>query len=217
MGLLGKDWSVIAITFERATIYRVNGNRKKGAAAVTARDNAKRHARTIRWAVFNQSGKLLDSEAGPGASLVSSATNERLADELESNESVQEVLEALRDAETDKAARVLAWDGYPAPEQRVDDETPAPTLAATPSRVYTLLVAGEGGAELESMLRLMEEPGNLRGMLLAPDGTEAPIENASLAEGKLAFEVTFGAGEEALSLRFRGRISQDVIRGTFVE
>src|SRR5487761_1757861 len=148
MGILGRDWSVIAITFERANLYRVNGNRKKGSGAVTIRDNAKRHARTIHWAVFNQAGKLLESEAGPGTSLVSSTIAERLADEMESNENVQEVLEALREGETDKAARMLVWDGYPEPERRAEEGTPAPAAAAAPSRVYTLLVADEGGAEL---------------------------------------------------------------------
>lgn len=218
MGFLtGKDWSVIAITFERATLYRVNGNRKKGGGAVTIRDNAKRHARTIHWAVFDQKGKLLASEAGPGTSLVTPAVAERLAREIASNQTVQEVLEALRGADTDKAARVLAWDGYPATAQRAEEEAPPKAAPSPPSRVYKLLVAGEGGDELESTLRLTEDPGNLRGMLLAPDGSEVPIENASLAEGRLAFDVTFGAGDQALSLRFSGRISQNVIRGTFVE
>lgn len=218
MGFLtGKDWSVIAITFERATLYRVNGNRKKGGGAVTIRDNAKRHARTIHWAVFDQKGKLLASEAGPGASLVTPAIAERLAREIVSNETVLEVLETLRDSTTDKAARVLAWDGYPAPTQRAEEEGPSQAAPGPPSRVYKLLVAGEGGDELESTLRLTEDPGDLRGMLLAPDGSEVPIENASLAEGRLAFDVTFGAGDQALSLRFSGRVSQNVIRGAFVE
>ncbi|HEX5442168.1 MAG TPA: hypothetical protein VFW87_00005, partial [Pirellulales bacterium] len=178
MGLLtGKDWSIIAITFERATLYRVNGNRKKGSGAVTIRDNAKRHARTIYWAVFDQKGKLLESEAGPGTSLVTPAIAERLAREIATNEAVQEVLEALRGVNIDKAARVLAWDGYPAPDQRAE-EASTPAAPAAPSHVYTLLVAGDGGDELESTLRLTEDPGNLRGMLLAPDGSEAPIENA---------------------------------------
>ena len=214
MGFLtGKDWSVVAITFERATLYRVNGNRKKGGGAVTIRDNAKRHARTIHWAVFDQKGKLLQSEAGPGVALVTPAIAERLAKEIVSNETVKEVLEALRDSTTDKAARVLAWDGYPAPDRRAE-EAPAPPTS--PSRVYTLLVAGEGGDELQSTLRLTEEPGNLRGMLLAPDGAEVPIGNAALANGRLEFDVTLGAGVQAVSLRFNGRVAQNVIRGTFV-
>ncbi len=218
MGFLtGKDWSIIAITFERATLFRVNGNRKKGGGAVTIRDNAKRHARTIHWAVFDQNGKLLQSEAGPGVSLVTPAAAEKLARDLASNSTVQEVLEALRGKGGDKAARVLAWDGYPMQSQRSEDEAPAAAAPTTPSHVYTLLVAGEGGDELESTLRLTDEPGNLRGRLLAPDGSEVPIENASLAEGRLTFDVTLGAGDQAVSLRFSGRIAQNVVRGVFVE
>lgn len=217
MGFLtGKDWSVITITFERATLYRVNGNRKKGSAAVTIRDNAKRHARTIHWAVFDAKGKLLQSDSGPGTSLVTPATAERLAREIVSNETVKEVLEALREPSSDKAARVLAWDGYPAQAQRPEEQEPSSAAPATTSRVYTLLVAGEGGDELESSLRLIEDAGNLRGVLLAPDGSEVPIENASLASGRLNFDVTFGTGDQALSLRFSGRVSQNLVRGKFV-
>ncbi|HVX63266.1 MAG TPA: hypothetical protein VHC19_21775, partial [Pirellulales bacterium] len=59
--LLGKDWNVLAFTFERADLYRINGNRTKGRDASKIAENAKRHARTIYWAIFNQKGKLLDS------------------------------------------------------------------------------------------------------------------------------------------------------------
>lgn len=250
MGLLGKDWNVVAITFERADLYRVNGNRAKGQMANKIRDNVKRHARTIHWAVFDQKGKLLESDAGPGVTLVGSGASEKLAALIAANESVQAVLEALHSGPSDKAAKVLAWDGYPAKEPAVQEPqatesasktsvsktTPgapaktaqaaspasAPTsggvatAAATRRRSLKLVVAADdGGAEFESSLQVVETSGTLSGVLIAPDGEQVPTENTRLEGNRMSFDVTFGSGEDAVSLRFEGEITHDVVRGTF--
>ena len=69
MGLFSrKDWNVIAIIFERKDCYRVNGNRGKGGDAVKIRDGAKKHTRTIYWAVFDQNRSFLQGEPGPAVS-----------------------------------------------------------------------------------------------------------------------------------------------------
>ena len=243
--LLGKDWNVVAITFERADLYRVNGNRAKGHTANKIRDNVKRHARTIHWAVFDQKGKLLESDAGPGVTLVGAAASEKLAAVLAANESIQAVLEALHSGPSDKAARVLTWDGYPARESEpaaaaskaADSKKAAPSAKAAAAvaaptappaaggvatatslqrRSLKLVVAADdGGDEFESSLQIIETSGTLSGVLVAPDGEEVPTENTRLEGDRMSFDVTFGSGEEAVSLRFEGQIAHDVLRGTF--
>jgi hypothetical protein len=240
MGFLsGKDWNVVAITFERADLYRINGNRAKGQMASKIRDNVKRHARTIHWAIFDQKGKLLESDAGPGVTLVGTGASEKLAAALVANESIQAVLEALHSGPSDKAARLLTWDGYPAKAQQPAEEEPAPAAnasqatpkstasraAAAPSGVATaagtrrslkLVVAAEdGGDEFESSLQLVEASGTLSGVLVAPDGEQVPTENTRLEGDRVCFDVTFGSGEDAVSLKFEGNIAHDVVRGTF--
>ncbi len=87
MGLFGggKDWNVIAILYEKKGHYQVNGNRGKGAAAEKIRDNVKKHARTIFWAVFDQKRAFIEGAVGPGKENVTPETLERiggLADEV---------------------------------------------------------------------------------------------------------------------------------------
>lgn len=206
MALFGKDWNVVTLTFERADLLRINGNRTKGLDANKIRDNAKRHARTVFWAVFDQKGKVLDSAAGSGVELVAKASVERLEKGWTSHAAVKEVVELLRGGEM-KAARV-----YP-PADFVVQEAAAP---AASDRTYTLLVDSGDGEEFESTLRLIQSIEGLFGTLVAPDGDTVPIREANLTAGKLTFEFTIGSGPEAVSLRFNGLVRRDVVKGTFV-
>lgn len=115
MGLFGrkKDWNVIAIIFEKKDLYRVNGNRGKGAEAERIRDGAKGHARTIFWAVFDQKGAFLEGDPGPGSNFVPQETLTRLTRELPRIKTVRQILDMLESGRLDKAARQLEWDGYP--------------------------------------------------------------------------------------------------------
>ena len=122
--LLGKDWNVLAFTFERADLYRINGNRTKGRDATKIAENVKRHARTIYWAIFNQKGKLLDSGPGPYSGMVPAATLERLMRNAPKNETVQGVLAQLQRGESDKAAKIFSWGDEP--------EENAPAAASPP-------------------------------------------------------------------------------------
>lgn len=117
-GFGGKDWNVIAIMFEKHDLYRVNGNRGKGAEAVTIRENAKKHPRTIFWAVFDQKGAFLEGEPGPGKESLPPPVLGKLIRELHTNATIRQVLTALEKGESDKFARALEWTGYPprAPE-----------------------------------------------------------------------------------------------------
>jgi hypothetical protein len=206
MALFGKDWNVLTLTFERADLLRVNGNRTKGLDANKIRENAKRHARTVYWAVFNQSGKLLESAAGPGVELVPKPSAERLEKEWTKHESVKAVLELMQKGEM-KAARV-----YPPADFAVKDAAPP---AAT-NRTYKLVVDSGEGEEFESTLKLVQSIEGLYGSLIAPDGDEVQIREAHLAAGKLTFEFTLGTGDEAVSLRFHGNVRRDEVKGTFV-
>ncbi|HUY88092.1 MAG TPA: hypothetical protein VMV10_05130 [Pirellulales bacterium] len=224
--LLGKDWNVLTITFERANLFRINGNRTKGRDANKIRDNAKRHARTIYWAVFNQKGKLLDSGPGPYGTTIPAATLERISRELSKNASVLNVLEQLQKGESDKAAKILDWDddktekeSTPSPSDsvKVAAAKPAPAAAAAQretTNVFRLIVASGEGDEFESSLKLIDRNGQLSGTLVAPDGEAAPIERAQRQGSSLSFEFSLGAGEEALSLKFQGTIEKDLVKGT---
>ncbi|OYV81246.1 MAG: hypothetical protein B7Z73_18300 [Planctomycetia bacterium 21-64-5] len=206
MALFGKDWNVLTLTFERADLLRVNGNRTKGLDANKIRDNARRHARTVYWAVFNQKGNVVQAEAGPGIELVPKPAAERLEKEWLKHECVKAVLELLKKGEA-KAARV-----YPPG----DFAPPAPPPIPATSRTYTLVVDTGDGDEFESTLKLTRSGDVISGTLVAPDGEEVPLREAFLAADKLSFEFTLGAGAEAVSLRFQGTIRRDTVKGTFV-
>lgn len=116
MGLFGtkKDWNVIAIMFETKNAYRVNGNRGKGGEAEAIRDGAKKHDRTLFWAVFDQKGAFLEGGPGPGRDNVPRDVMQRLERELPRLKTVRTILTMLEQSTTDKAAKVLEWSGYPA-------------------------------------------------------------------------------------------------------
>lgn len=114
MGLFGsKDWNVIGVIFERADLYRINGNRGKGRDATTIRDNVKKHDRTIYWAVYNQKGALLEGEPGPGASIIPVTILQKLIRELHTNQTIRQILASLEKGESDKLSKPLTWTGYP--------------------------------------------------------------------------------------------------------
>ncbi|HET6879447.1 MAG TPA: hypothetical protein VFI31_04810 [Pirellulales bacterium] len=206
MALFGKDWNVLTLTFERADLLRVNGNRTKGLDANKIRENAKRHARTVYWAVFDQKGKVLESAAGPGVELVPKPSAERLEKGWLKHESVKAVLELMQNGEM-KAARI-----YPPADFAVAGPAPqAPT-----NRTYKLVVDSGEGDEFESTLKLVQSIEGLYGSLVAPDGDEVQIREAHMAAGKLTFEFTIGSGDDAVSLRFHGTVRREEVRGTFV-
>jgi hypothetical protein len=89
------DWLVLAVTLERPDLYRINGNRGKGRAAATIRDNAKRHARTIVWGVFDTKGKLIEKDVGPGAESLPKPVVSKLVEQFTNLETVKTVLELL--------------------------------------------------------------------------------------------------------------------------
>jgi len=221
--LLGKDWNVLTITFERADLYRINGNRTKGRDANKIRDNAKRHARTIFWGIFNQKGKLLDSGPGAYGTMIPPAALERLGREWTSNAAIVEVLEQLQRGESDKAAKIFSWgDKAETSSPPVLPPKPTATKSAAPppgelqrdtTGVYKLLIASDEGDEFESSLKLTKQAGQLTGTLLSPEGDEVPIEHALLDGAALSFDFSLGAGEEALSLKFQGQIEKDLVKG----
>jgi hypothetical protein len=114
MGLFGgKDWNIVVVMFERPDLFRVNAQRAKGSTAVTVRDTAKKHDRTIFCAVFDQKGAFLEGEQGPGTRSIDTATLQRLIRELPSNPGVREILSTLEKGTKDKVSKALEWNGYP--------------------------------------------------------------------------------------------------------
>ncbi len=112
----GKDWNIIAIIFEKRDLYRVNGNRSKGGDAVKSRDGAKKHERTIFWAVFDQKRSFVEGDIGAGSHLVPEAVIQKLKRELPTNQTVMNILAMLEKGETAMAAKPLGWTGYPKAE-----------------------------------------------------------------------------------------------------
>ncbi len=112
-GFGGKDWNVIAVMYERADIYRVNGNRAKGKAATSTLSGAKKHNRTIFYAVFDQNRSLVESGPGGGAKLVPDDVLKRLERELLGIGAVSSILDSLETGEHEKAAKKMDWRGYP--------------------------------------------------------------------------------------------------------
>ncbi len=206
MALFGKDWNVLTLTYERADLLRVNGNRTKGLDANKIRDNAMRHARSVYWAVFDQRGKVLKNEAGPGVDLISKSAAAKLKEEWVKHETVQAVLEMLQKGEV-KAARI-----YPAS----DFAAPAAAPPPKPERTYKLVVDAGDGDEFESTLKLIQSIEGLFGTLISPDGDEVEIRDAQMAAGQISFHFTLGSGAEAVSLRFQGLVRRDVVKGSFV-
>ena len=116
MGLFNrKDWNIIAVIFERAGMFQVSGQRARGGSAEKARDGAKRHPRTIYWAVFDQKGTFLEGAPGGGSRNVSPSSVKRLERELRLNHVVRDVLTALEAGKQERVAKPLPWaEGSPA-------------------------------------------------------------------------------------------------------
>lgn len=113
MGLFSKkDWNVIAVIFERHDLFRINGNRAKGKQADVIRDGAKKHQRTIYWAVFDQKRAFVEGAPGPGSKSISTSVIKTLIRDLPKLATVQEVLKALESGKQEKISQGLVWDGY---------------------------------------------------------------------------------------------------------
>jgi hypothetical protein len=160
------------------------------------RDNAKRHARSVYWAVFDQKGRLLEGDFGPGRALIPVPQLEKLASEVIESQSVQSVLEVLRNGSSDKAAKLWQWAQEAAP--------------AASTTTYTLIVPVGEGEEFESQLELTQEGPRLSGVLTGADGAQTEIENATLEGRRLQFQVVFGDAR----FSFDGQVAKDIVRGT---
>jgi hypothetical protein len=106
MGLFSgtKDWNVVAILHQRKGLFQVNGNRAKGPNADKVRDVARRHARSVFWAVFTQKRSFVEGGPGAGRELVTVETLQFIEKQLAKAKSVSQVLSLLEGGKTDKAA-----------------------------------------------------------------------------------------------------------------
>jgi hypothetical protein len=113
MGLFSgtKDWNVVAILHEKKGHFQVNGNRAKGPNADKVREVARRHARTVFWAVFNQKRSFVEGGPGAGRELVTLETLQYIEKQIAKAKSVSQVLSLLEGGKTDKAA--TGWEIAP--------------------------------------------------------------------------------------------------------
>jgi hypothetical protein len=135
------------------------------------------------------------------------------------------VLGQLQRGESDKAAKIFSWDADeeqkapPAPRQAQTSAVPAAPARPAPApksttKIYKLVVASDEGDEFESSLKLTDENGRISGTLVAPDGEEVAIEQAVRTGEALSFDFSLGAGDQAISLSFRGTILDSVVKGS---
>jgi hypothetical protein len=115
MGLFSgtKDWNVIAVLHEKPGHFQVNGNRAKGPNAEKVRDVARRHSRSVFWAVFNQKRAFVEGGPGAGREFVSLETLQHIEKQLVKAKSVAQILTLLEQGKTDKAA--TGWEIAPQP------------------------------------------------------------------------------------------------------
>jgi hypothetical protein len=115
MGLFSgtKDWNVVAILHEKKGHFQVNGNRAKGPNAEKVREVAKRHSRTVFWAVFNQKRGFIEGGPGAGREMVTLETLQYIEKQIVKTKSVSQVLSLLEGGKTDKAA--TGWEIAPQP------------------------------------------------------------------------------------------------------
>lgn len=115
MGLFSgtKDWNVVAVFYERKGHFQVNGNRAKGTNAEKAREVARRHSRSVFWAVFNQKRGFVEGGPGAGREFVSLETLQYIEKHIAKAKSVAQILTLLETGKTDKAA--TGWEIAPQP------------------------------------------------------------------------------------------------------
>jgi hypothetical protein len=113
MGLFSstKDWNVVAVLHEKKGHFQVNGNRAKGSNAEKVRDIAKRHSRSVFWAVFNQKRAFVEGGPGAGREFVSLETLQYIERQIAKAKSVAQILTLLETGKTDKAA--TGWEITP--------------------------------------------------------------------------------------------------------
>jgi hypothetical protein len=123
MGLFSstRDWNVIAVLHEKkGSHFQVNGNRAKGPNAEKVRDVAKRHSRSVFWAVFNQKRSFVEGGPGAGREFVSLETLQFIERQIAKAKSVSQILTLLETGKTDKAA--TGWEIATQPSSS-DDES----------------------------------------------------------------------------------------------
>ena len=112
MGLFGfgrKDTNLVVVMYEGPTRMRLNGNRKRGKAADSAKKNATGHEGTICWIEFSQGGSRLDQGMGPAAAKLVAGEADRLLRELPFNPDCKAMLLDLEQGK-ERAAKILHWD-----------------------------------------------------------------------------------------------------------
>ncbi len=113
MGFLGfgkkVDNNLVVVTYEGPNRLRLNGNRKKGREAASAKKGAAVHERTVCWIEFSQGGMRLDQGTGPAAEKLGPGAVEKLLRELPLNPICKGMLRELEQGQ-DRSARIFTWE-----------------------------------------------------------------------------------------------------------
>ena len=118
MGLFGfgkkNDTNLVVVIFEGPSRLRLNGNRKHGKAAESAKKNATSHEGTVCWMEFSQGGSRIDQGTGPSAGKLGPGEVDRLLRELPFNAECKAMLLELEQGK-ERAAKILRWDSKSQP------------------------------------------------------------------------------------------------------
>jgi hypothetical protein len=113
MGFLGfgrkKESNLVVVMYEGPGLLRLNGNRKTGKEAESAKKNAAAHDRTVCWIEFSQGGMRLDQGTGPAAAKLGAGAAEKLLRELPLNTACKNMLNELERGQ-DRSAKILSWE-----------------------------------------------------------------------------------------------------------
>ena len=90
--------------FEKKGHLQINGNRAKGGNAEKVRDAAKRHTRSVFWAVFDQKRRFVEGGPGGGKEFVPLEVFQYIERNIAKAKKVAQVLTLLEQGKTDKAA-----------------------------------------------------------------------------------------------------------------
>jgi hypothetical protein len=102
------------------------------------------------------------------------------------------------------AALVLAFAGPVGLTRAADKPDPTGTWK------WTITM---GDQKREVTLKLKLEGDKLNGAVIGPDGKEGPIEDATYKDGEVAFKVTRQRDGNKFTIRFKGKLNGDTLKG----
>lgn len=91
---------------------------------------------------------------------------------------------------------------------RADDKKTTGSATGTWKSTFT-----PQGRTIETIYKLKQEGEKLTGTATGARGREVSISDGKIEDGKVSFQVTRGAGERKITVKYQGKLSGDTIEG----